>query len=411
MAKQINASIITIGDELLIGQTIDTNSAWLGTELNKKGVWIRKRVAVGDVRFDIEQALRLELQESDIVIITGGLGPTADDITKPLLCDFFGGTLINNAEVEAHVRAFFEKRKRPMLDVNILQAMVPDNCEVLWNQYGTAPGMLFRQDQKLIFSLPGVPLEMKEIMSSSGFAKIENAFTMPSVQHATLCTAGKGESFIAVMLRDFEKDLPSNIKLAYLPALGQVKLRLTGINVSEYTIAQYKTNLQKIVGHICFADKDISLQQAIFDELQNRNLTIALAESCTGGYISHLFTDISGASKILTANFVTYTNEAKNQILGISNELILQHTATSEEVAIEMAKSAMSISKANIGLATSGLLEKDDKQDSFVWIAITDGARVSAIRQLLPYAREKNKELAASFALTLLWQYLHKEVQ
>jgi nicotinamide-nucleotide amidase len=405
---QINACIITIGDELLIGQTIDTNSAWLGTELNSRGVWVRKRVAVGDVRKEIEDTLTAELLSNDIVIITGGLGPTADDITKPLLCDFFGGTLINNDKVEAHVRAFFEKRKRPMLDVNIAQAMVPDVCEVLWNQYGTAPGMLFCKNGKLIFALPGVPLEMKEIMSSSGFAEIEKYFTMPNVRHATICTAGKGESFIAVMLRDFEKSLPKEIKLAYLPGLGQVKLRLTAMDVTQEMLTKYATELQHLVAPICFATSDISLQQAIFNYLKDNQLTIAFAESCTGGYLSHLFTDISGASKVLISNFVTYTNEAKQNILGVSKVILDEHTEVSEEASLSMATQAKNISGSSLALSTTGYLESNENTDSFVWIAITDGIKSTTIKQLLPYARVKNKELAASFALTLLWHFLKK---
>ncbi|MFM2388343.1 MAG: hypothetical protein RL660_3100 [Bacteroidota bacterium] len=408
---QINASIITIGDELLIGQTVDTNSACLGVELNKLGVWVRQRVAVGDVAAHITNALQDALQISDIVIITGGLGPTADDITKPLLCDFFGGTLIQNAAVEAHVRAFFEKRKRPIIDVNIKQASVPDCCEVLWNQYGTAPGMLFRRDNKLVFSLPGVPLEMKDIMTTSGFDAIAKNFTLPRVSHRTICTAGKGESFIAIALRDFEASLPAHIKLAYLPALGQVKLRLTSLDGSEEELNSFTAALQKQVAHICYATTDISLQEAILQQLLARQQTLAFAESCTGGYLSHLFTNISGASAAINGSAVVYTNEAKSKVLGIDANAINTHGAVSEHIATLMAQQTRAVYSSNFSLSTTGYLESTYTQEAQIWICASDGTNHKTVHHTLPYYRERNKELAANYALLLLWRLIQEAAQ
>jgi len=228
--KNVNASIITIGDELLIGQTIDTNSAWIGQELNKIGVWLKRRVAVGDVWDDIWNALDAESKESDIIIITGGLGPTADDITKPLLCKYFGGKLIVNEDVLKHVKYLFDKvyrRPGPMLERNLKQAEVPDVCTVLHNARGTAPGMWFEKDGKIYVSLPGVPHEMKGLMINEVLPRIPKYFELPFIIHRTAFTMGTGESMIAEKIKDFETGLPEHIRLAYLPGYGMVKLRLT----------------------------------------------------------------------------------------------------------------------------------------------------------------------------------------
>jgi nicotinamide-nucleotide amidase len=401
---QITASIITIGDELLIGQTIDTNSAWLAQHLNQIGVWVQKRIAVGDVKAQIESTLTAELLTSNIIIITGGLGPTADDITKPLLCDFFGGTMIQNAAVEAHVRAFFEKRNRPMLDLNIAQASVPDNCEVLWNQYGTAPGMLFVQGTQLIFALPGVPLEMKDIMESSGLHKIASHFVLPQVHHRTLCTAGKGESFIAIGLKDFEQSLPSHIKLAYLPALGQVKMRLTSQNGDICELDRYFDKLATKLSHIVYAREDISIEQAIVQKLMTNQKTISLAESCTGGYIAHLFTNVGCASKVLISSYVSYTNQAKVDMLAVQQETLDQHSAVSENVCAEMAKACYAKAGSEYAIAVTGYLEPIENTEAHAWLSIFDGVATQTVKHLLPYNRQRNKELLANYALLLLWR-------
>ena len=235
---RVNASIITIGDELLIGQTIDTNSAWIGQELNKIGVWVKRRVAVGDVAADIVAALDEESRESQIILITGGLGPTADDITKPLLCKYFGGKLVVNEEALQNVKTIFEKYiKRPMLESNLKQAEVPDVCTVILNQRGTAPGMWFEKEAKVFVSMPGVPHEMKGMMTDFVLPKLPKMFALPAVVHKTLLTAGIGESYLADRIKDFESALPEHVKLAYLPNFGLVRLRLTatGKNLAAIT--------------------------------------------------------------------------------------------------------------------------------------------------------------------------------
>jgi nicotinamide-nucleotide amidase len=228
MSYEVNASIITIGDELLIGQTIDTNSAFIATALNTIGVWIKRRVAIGDVRSEILEALAAESKQSKIIIITGGLGPTADDITKPALCDYFVATLKVNDDVLENVKAIFARINRPLMPVNEKQAEVPDNCTVLQNKRGTAPGMWFEKDRVVYVSLPGVPHEMEGLIESEVVPRLKQRFLLPHIIHKTILTAGRGESEIAAMIADFETALPPHIKLAYLPAYGMVKLRLTG---------------------------------------------------------------------------------------------------------------------------------------------------------------------------------------
>jgi nicotinamide-nucleotide amidase len=407
MTHPIYASIITIGDELLIGQTIDTNSAWIGQELNAIGVWVRKRIAVGDIKSEIWNVLEQEEKDNDIIIITGGLGPTADDITKPLLCEYFGGTLVTNEAVQAHVIDFFTKRNRPIIQENIAQAQVPNVCEVLWNQYGTAPGMLFRKNNKLIFSLPGVPLEMKNILSTVGLNKIKNEFILPNVVHKTLVTAGKGESFIAVMLKDFESQLPINIKLAYLPKLGQVKLRLTGIDVTEDEIQIQFKKLETAVQVICYATEDVELETALQYICIKNKITIATAESCTGGNIANRITNISGSSNYFNGSIVSYTNQAKISQLLIPENLITDHTTVSEQVAIAMAKGALQQLKSNFAIATTGYLESEDiNLKGLVWFAVTNGSQTESLKSVLPYDRINSKELATNIALNFLRKFI-----
>jgi nicotinamide-nucleotide amidase len=405
--ETIYASIITIGDELLIGQTIDTNSAWIAQELNKLGIWVRYRIAVGDVKKDIVDALVTCHAMSQLVIITGGLGPTADDITKPLLCEYFDGELIENTVVKEHVTQLFTKRKRPILDVNIAQAMVPSTCEVLWNGMGTAPGMWFEKEKRITISLPGVPFEMKNIMEEVALQKIQQYFTTPSVIHKTIATAGKGESFIAVTLKEFEANLPATVKLAYLPQLGGVKLRLTGIDSTDEAMTNLQNELYQLVQPIAFALQDIPLEKHIGEQLLAKQKTVAFAESCTGGSVCRLITSISGSSVYCKGSAVVYTNEVKHRVLQVPNELIEQHGAVSQEVAEAMAMQARTHFGSDIAVSTTGYMEKSKTvTDALVWVSVTDGTNTKTQSSILPYNREKNTELAVQFALNLLRVFL-----
>jgi nicotinamide-nucleotide amidase len=400
---QINASIITIGDELLIGQTIDTNSAWIGQQLNAIGIWVKRRVAVGDVKQDIVQALQQEEKSSNIIIITGGLGPTADDITKPLLCEYFGGQLVQNDAVKKHVIAFFEKRKRPILDVNVAQAMVPNVCEVLWNEMGSAPGMWFTKNNVVYISLPGVPFEMKKIMTDIALPKILTQFKTPTVIHKTACTAGKGESFIAVYLKQFEQDLPNYIKLAYLPQLGGVKLRLTGINVSEQIMQSYFEQMCASIKHLIFSYKDSTLEKIIAEQLINKNLTISFAESCTGGAICAKMTTIPGASTFCKGSIVSYTDDAKINVLGLSSVAVLQQDVVTETIATQMANSALLKFTSDIAVSITGYLDSatqiEETKKGLIWICITNKKLSKTFSANMPYERLQNTELAIATVL------------
>src|SRR6476660_2051217 len=325
--EKIMASIITIGDELLIGQVIDTNSAWMAQELNNIGVWVNYRVAVGDVWDNIWQVLDEEGQRSHVILITGGLGPTADDITKTLLCKYFGGKMVMDEATLAHVTYLFEhvfKRPMPLLERNRKQAEVPDVCTVLKNENGTAPGMLFEKNEKIFISMPGVPHEMKGIMKDHVLPLLKQRFQLPHIGHRTLLTAGVGESFLAEMIKDFEESLPAILKLAYLPGNGMIRLRLTGTGnktkVENELYSQFE-HLKQLVKDYLVVD-DIAIEVLIGRLLKGRGKTVATAESCTGGYIAHLITSVPGSSVYFTGSVVSYDNSVKKNILDVQEDTL-----------------------------------------------------------------------------------------
>lgn len=416
-SNSVNASIITIGDELLIGQTIDTNSAFIAQELNKIGVWVRRRLAVGDVYEEIWQALDEESRQSDIIIITGGLGPTADDITKPLLCKYFGGKLVVNEEVLAHVNYLFEKvfrRPGPMLERNLKQAEVPDVCTVLHNARGTAPGMLFKRDGKVFISLPGVPHEMKGLIVNEVVPYLLSAFKMPAIVHKTAFTAGQGESMIAELLKYFEPSLPSHIKLAYLPNYGMVKLRLTSRGDKKEEVEKemipYFEKLQELVKDFLITNEDEGLEIVIGKILKAKSKTMGTAESCTGGYIAHLITSVSGSSAYYKGSVVSYANEIKENILGVKQETLLSVGAVSEETVKEMVNGAISKLNVDFALATSGIMGPDggtdDKPVGTVWIAAGNKEKVDTLKLNLRFDRQRNIGMTATNALNFLRKFI-----
>ncbi|HEX5653535.1 MAG TPA: nicotinamide-nucleotide amidohydrolase family protein [Chitinophagaceae bacterium] len=572
--KPVNASIITIGDELLIGQTIDTNSAFISQELNRIGIWVRRRVAVGDDKEEIRRALDEEAKLSQIIIMTGGLGPTADDITKPLLCEYFGGKMIVNEDVLNHVKYLFEKvyrRPGPILERNLKQAEVPDNCIVLHNARGSAPGMWFspptpqRGDQeihksdkhysytmadpmmygmlkdfvathrnnpteaekvlweivrgkkmagfkfrrlhiisnyiadfvclpekfiievdglyhqlpenkisdeertielkklgfevlrfqnkqilhdtdevinliikelkkrkiqlaasqnpplgrggaekKIFISLPGVPHEMKGLMTDQVIPRLLKEFVMPAIVHRTAFTAGQGESMIAELLIHFEASLPSHIKLAYLPNYGMVKLRLTsqGDNkeMMENEIEPYFRELQDLVKEWLVSNEDEGLEVVIGKILKQQNKTMATAESCTGGYIAHLITSVSGSSSYYKGSVISYANEIKENILGVKHETLATKGAVSEETVIQMAKGAIAQLGVDYALATSGIMGPDggtpEKPVGTVWIAVANKENSKTLQLHLRFDRQRNISLTASNALNFLRKFI-----
>lgn len=402
--------IITIGDELLIGQTIDTNSAWIAQQLNQTGINVKKRIAVGDDRSAITNALDESIPQSDIIFLTGGLGPTADDITKPLLSEYFGGRLIVNETVLQHVQQIFSKRNRPFLERNMKQAEVPDNCRVLFNRMGTAPGMWFEHEGCIIISLPGVPFEMQTIVSEEVMPRLKEKFTGQHIIHKTMIAVGLGESFIADKIEDIETTLPPHIHLAYLPTPGFVKLRLTSEGTDKETLQSEidirATLIQQRLGNIIAASEDIPLEEIIARLMTEYRLTLSLAESCTGGYVANRITNIPGSSLFFKGSLVSYANDIKERLLNVSPETLQTVGAVSEVTVKQMAVEARHLFQSDIALSISGILgpggATPEKPVGLVWMAIADKNRVLTRKYNFFYDRLRNKELAANAALDMI---------
>jgi nicotinamide-nucleotide amidase len=413
----VNVSIITIGDELLIGQVIDTNSAWMAQELNKAGIRVKRRVAVGDVWNEIWTALDEESLSADVVLITGGLGPTADDITKPLLCEYFGGQLIINDKALENVRHLFENIfKRPVTDRNTRQAEVPDVCTVLQNKRGTAPGMLFRKEGKIFVSMPGVPHEMQGMMTDDVIPLLIGEFHPGKIVHRTLLTFGIGESMIADMIQDFETALPSNIKLAYLPNYGMVRLRLTaqGDDTTDALIEEKFLTLQELVKEYMVTNEDLSMESVLSTLLLVKNNTISTAESCTGGLIAHMLTNMPGSSSFYQGSVVSYSNEVKAKVLGVDEMILKEHGAVSEPVVIEMLKGVLQTIGTDYALAVSGIMGptggSQAKPVGTVWVAVGNRNRQVTQQFHFRFDRQRNMQLTAVNALNLMRRFVLDEI-
>lgn len=412
--QEVNASIITIGDELLIGQTIDTNSAVIAQELNKIGIWVKRRIAVGDVKEEILWALKEQSKDCNVIIITGGLGPTGDDITKECLCAYFDSKIIVDPEALQNVKDIFTKLNRPLIERNIKQAEVPNNCIVLPNRRGTAPGMWFQKQEVIYVSLPGVPHEMKGLLEQNVVPRLKEELPLPAVIHKTLLTSGVGESTIAETIISFENNLPKHIKLAYLPAYGLVRLRLTGRGENKETIEKEVTAqfeyLKQFVKEWMVAEEDIPLQQAVIQLLKNKKKTVATAESCTGGYIAHLITSQPGSSAVFNGSVVAYANAVKENVLGVKKESLKQFGAVSKETVTKMVQGALKTMNTDYALATSGIMGpeggSETKPVGTVWIAVGNTEKIKATAYFFRFDRLKNIEMTAQAALTLLRQFI-----
>jgi nicotinamide-nucleotide amidase len=381
----------------------------MATELNKIGIRVKRRVAVGDVWDEIWQALEDEAVHTPIVLITGGLGPTSDDITKPLLCKFFDGNMVVDQGALDNVRNIFENiLKRPLLERNLKQAEVPDTCEVILNKRGTAPGMWFEKNNTLFISMPGVPHEMKGMMTMQVLPALQERFQLSPFIHKTLLTAGIGESFLADTLIDFEKNLPPEIKLAYLPNYGMVRLRLTadGMKMTMLEIDEQFQKLKHLVAEFMVIDQDLSLQETISEILIRKGQTLSLAESCTGGYISHLITAIPGSSQFFMGGVISYANELKINILGVSPETIMQHGAVSLATVEQMAEGIRKKTGTDFSLATSGIMgpggATDEKPVGFVCVAVNSKEGTKSTTFSFRFDRQRNIELTAAHALNFL---------
>ncbi len=410
----MQATIITIGDELLYGQTIDTNSAYMGRELALLGIRVREILSISDDKSAILEALARAEQASNLVLITGGLGPTKDDITKVTLAQYFNTTLLRNQEILAQLEAFFASRNRPMLQSNADQALMPASCTPLRNDRGTAWGMWFEKNGKVFVSMPGVPFEMEALMQQEVLPKVKTYFKLPVIIHKHILTAGIGESFLAEQIADFEDNLPTNIKLAYLPGIGSVKLRLTanGTNrevVQEALDAEVAKLVAQIDKHIYGYDDD-QLEEIIGKLLTAKDKTLATAESCTGGYIASQITMVEGSSAYYNGSVVSYTYESKQALLGVKQETLDSFGAVSEETVREMLLGVCTKFGTDYAIATSGIAGPaggtPDKPVGTVWIAYGAPTDMRTKKLTFKGNRKQNIQLTALMALELFRKYL-----
>jgi nicotinamide-nucleotide amidase len=412
--KPVLAEIITIGDELLYGQVVDTNSAWIGTELGLIGVRIKQISSVSDDGPAITKALGEALERADIVLITGGLGPTRDDITKKTLAEYFKSRLKLHEPSLEDVTELFRSRGREMTESNRQQAFLPENCIPIRNKIGTAPGMWFEHKGKIIVSMPGVPYEMMRMMTDLVLPKIKGTFELPVICHKVIQTIGIGESFLADQLTEWEDALPENIKLAYLPHLAGVRLRLTGLGTDpdavEDQLLKELTAVANLIGKFIFAYGEVSLEETIGMLLNARNMTISTAESCTGGHVAHKLTGIPGSSMYYMGSIIAYDNEVKIKHLNVNPETIEQHGAVSEPVAREMAENVRKIMGTDIGIATSGIAGpgggSEDKPVGTLCIAYSDATKTVSKKLYFNKDRELNIEFTAMSLLNLVRQSL-----
>jgi nicotinamide-nucleotide amidase len=404
------AEIITIGDEILIGQIVDTNSAWMGQQLNKAGIRVKQITSVSDDKQHILAALAEAAKRVDIILITGGLGPTKDDITKNTLAEYFNVGMVESKAALQNVQQIFEKYNRPLLEINRLQAQVPANCEVIPNKNGTAPGMWFNVDGKIYVSMPGVPFEMMYMMEDEVIPKLQASFKLPFIIHKTILTVGEGESFLAERIADIEDTLPAHIKLAYLPKLGQVRLRLSGSSADEAILAaeieKHAAKIIERVGNFVVSTEDIPLEKAILNYMADKGLTLSVAESCTGGYISHLFTQHAGSSKVFFGGAISYSYELKESILGVKHETLQEYGAVSEETVVEMVEGALKNFKSDYAIAVTGIAGPDggmpDKPVGTVWIAVANAQKTVKKKFTFGAKRQQNIERSATSALFML---------
>lgn len=408
--KSIKAEILTIGDEILYGQITDTNSQWMGVELANIGVQVIRKTTVGDVESDILTAFDEAEKRADIILITGGLGPTSDDLTKPCLSKYFNSPLKINEEALAEVTEFFKSRGRELTEINRQQAALPDICEKLTNTLGTAPGMWFKRGDKVFVSMPGVPHEMKKLMTDQVLPRIKKVFTTPVIHHTMISTSGIGESMLAEKIEPWEKALPSNVKLAYLPNLSQVKLRLTSTGPDLEELKKQSNELVKslkvLIDHFIYSLDDEPLEVVIGNILKQKKLTISVAESCTGGFLSHLITSVPGSSEYFLGSMIPYAYEIKMRQLGVKPETLEKYGAVSEPTISEMANVVRARFTTDIGVATSGIAgpggATPEKPVGTVWIAYSDKYQTVTKKLQLSKDRMINIRLASIAVLNLI---------
>lgn len=420
----MKAEILTIGDEILIGQITNTNSVWIAQQLNLIGMKVTHMASVGDEASAIVKAFNDAAERADFVFITGGLGPTKDDITKKIFADYFDAELAYDPEVLQALEMYFTKRGRTLNDINRSQAMVPKGCTVIKNANGTAPGMWMQKNNTVFISMPGVPYEMKGMMSETILPKIKAEFPLQHIYHKTVLTQGIGESAIAELVEAWEDALAAkNIKLAYLPQPGSVRLRLStygsDTELLKKTIDEEIEQLKQLIGKYIFGyenygEEPPSLEQLVSQLLRERKKTIALAESCTGGYISSLFTAIPGASEIFKGAIVPYTNKAKHELVQVDNGLFTTVGAVSREVVEQLAANVLKQFDSDYAISVSGIAGPTggtaEKPVGTVWIAVADREKVVALKFQFGDNRQRNIVMTASAAINLLRRLILKEI-
>ncbi len=414
--KEVLAELITIGDEILYGQTLDTNAHWMSGELDEIGVRVIRRTTCGDAEEEILQALREAEQRADIILITGGLGPTSDDLTKPCLAKYFDCDIIMNKQALAELESYMTSRGRGLNKLTRLQAALPEKCEMVSNERGTACGMWFNKSGKVFISMPGVPHEMKFMMREKIIPRLMQEFELPIIYHKIVRLAGIGESWLAERIEDWENALPQNVKLAYLPTFGDLKLRLTANGTDPDAIRlevdQLIQDLLPLIQEYVYGYDDDSLEFVIGMLLKKNNQKLALAESCTGGYVAHRITSISGSSEYFNGAIVPYQNEMKIEQLGVKPETIEKYGAVSEETVTEMVLNVRQKFNADYGLASSGIAGPGggtpEKPVGLIWIACAWGNEIKTRKLNLTKDRDVNIQITSVALLTLLHERLVK---
>jgi nicotinamide-nucleotide amidase len=412
----MKAHIVNIGDELLIGQTVNTNASWMGQILDANGIQVRESVAISDNKLEIIKAIENAAKVADVVLITGGLGPTKDDITKHTLCEYFGSTLVRNEEVYREIKAYFTTRGRAMLQVNEDQALLPDNCAVLINTKGTASGMWFEKNGVIYVSLPGVPYEMRYLMVHEVMPRLIDINNF-NIHHETIKTIGIGESYLAEKIKDWEtRLLAEGLKLAYLPSPGIVKLRISSFGKSNEEnlrrVQSYSDELRKLVPQYIFGRNKEKLAEIVGELLAAQNKTVGFCESCTGGYLSHLMTEISGSSRYYNGSVVCYTNHLKNKLLNVSLETLETKGAVSEEVVKEMVLGGLNTLEVDYTIAISGVAGPNGGTDlkpvGMVCVGVGNKDEVKTFTFQFGNDRGRNITMSAIFALNELRKFLIK---
>jgi nicotinamide-nucleotide amidase len=415
ITNRVKVEIITIGDEILIGQIVDTNSAWMATELNKSGFELAQITSVHDNAVHIVESLNMALKRADVVLFTGGIGPTNDDITKQTLSAYFGSKLVFDESVLENINRLFATRINfVMNDLTRAQAMVPDNCTVIQNVVGTAPVTWFEKEGKVIVSMPGVPYEMKHAMSTEIIPRLQTHFKTPVILHKTVQVFGFPESTLALKIADWEQELPEYIGLAYLPNSGIIKLRLSGMTDDmlglEFSMNQQVDKLSQILGNAIVATEDIPIEQLVGNILAGQGKMVATAESCTGGNIARSFTSIPGSSQFFKGSIVAYSNELKTDLLQVSKDDLEENGAVSRQVVEQMAQGVRKLLKTDVSIATSGIAGPGagtvEKPVGTVWIAVCSEDTMISREFHFGSLREQNILRATQAALLMLKEIL-----